>query len=271
MGTAPVLRRICPEAGSAGGGRDLPEPCRVGWGWIHYAASGGRRRVAGRLRKFKWTNGLSVAEPVDWQGTWCNADCAALLNGDFRRTGHRPHDRPVPLPMAVRIGQSPVWTLALCMGQATTEPHHAKGVTELFALDQQEATLCEIPYRGAQAPPTDPLICHVHESIPVYGTSWKAMIREGFGDGIMSAIGHIMDAGTPARPEGRPEWAPPCPASSCLISGTEASTRPGAAPPPGRGRGARCGASRSATAPRGAARRSGWSHPARGRRRRATR
>ena len=95
--------------------------------------------------------------------------------------------------VAARIGQSPVWTCALCMGQMSAEPHHARGIAELFGLDEEEATLLEIPYRGAQPlPPTDPLIYRFYELILVYGTTWKEMIHEEFGDGIMSAIDYDM-------------------------------------------------------------------------------
>ena len=96
--------------------------------------------------------------------------------------------------VAARIGMSPVWTCALCMGQMSAEPHHARGVAEVFGLDEEEeATLCEIPYRGAQPmPPTDPLVYRFYELVLVYGTSWKEMIHEEFGDGIMSAIDYDM-------------------------------------------------------------------------------
>lgn len=51
-----------------------------------------------------------------------------------------------------------------------------------------------IPYRGSlpPGPPTGPLIYRLHELINVYGTTWKALIEEEFGDGIMSAIDFDM-------------------------------------------------------------------------------
>ena len=92
--------------------------------------------------------------------------------------------------IAARITMSPVWTCALCMGQMSAEPQHARGIAEILELDEEEeATLCEIPYRGAQPmPPTDPLIYRFYELVMVYGTTWKELINEEFGDGIMSAI-----------------------------------------------------------------------------------
>ncbi len=40
--------------------------------------------------------------------------------------------------------------------------------------------------------PTDPLIYRFYELLQVYGTTWKALIHEEFGDGIMSAIDFNM-------------------------------------------------------------------------------
>ncbi|WP_426959068.1 cyanase [Muricoccus radiodurans] len=97
--------------------------------------------------------------------------------------------------IANRIGMSPTWTCALCMGQMSAEPHHARGVAELLGLDEEdEATLVEIPYRGAAMPmpPTDPLIYRFYELVMVYGPTWKELIQEEFGDGIMSAINFDM-------------------------------------------------------------------------------
>ena len=42
------------------------------------------------------------------------------------------------------------------------------------------------------AVPTDPLIYRFYELVKVYGTTWKEMIHEEFGDGIMSAIDFDM-------------------------------------------------------------------------------
>jgi cyanate lyase len=65
----------------------------------------------------------------------------------------------------------------------------------LFGLNDDEvASLQEPPYRGSlpSAVPTDPLIYRFYELIQVYGTTWKELIQEEFGDGIMSAIDFDM-------------------------------------------------------------------------------
>jgi cyanate lyase len=71
----------------------------------------------------------------------------------------------------------------------------AEAAGKLLGLDADEvALLQEVPYRGSlpTAVPTDPLIYRFYELVQVYGTTWKALIQEEFGDGIMSAIDFDM-------------------------------------------------------------------------------
>ncbi len=51
-------------------------------------------------------------------------------------------------------------------------------------------------------PPTDPLIYRFYELIQNYGPTWKELINEEFGDGIMSAIDFNMSIGREADPAG---------------------------------------------------------------------
>src|SRR5271165_1928451 len=93
--------------------------------------------------------------------------------------------------VAVRLGHSPVWACAACLGQMSMLPETAAKAATLFGLTESEAaTLEAIPYRGSlpTAVPTDPLIYRFYELVMVYGTTWKELIQEEFGDGIMSAI-----------------------------------------------------------------------------------
>ena len=64
--------------------------------------------------------------------------------------------------------------------------------------------LTEPPYRGSLAavPPTDSLIYRFYELVQTYGTTWKALIEEEFGDGIMSAIDFDMEIEREANPKG---------------------------------------------------------------------
>jgi cyanate lyase len=71
----------------------------------------------------------------------------------------------------------------------------AEAAGKLLGLDDDEvALLQEVPYRGSlpTAVPTDPLIYRFYELVQVYGTTWKSLIQEEFGDGIMSAIDFDM-------------------------------------------------------------------------------
>ena len=92
-------------------------------------------------------------------------------------------------------GGAPVYLTAALLGQMKLRPEQAERAASLFALNEEETLLLqEIPYRGAlsTAVPTDPLIYRFYELVQVYGTSWKELIQEEFGDGIMSAIDFDM-------------------------------------------------------------------------------
>jgi cyanate lyase len=92
-------------------------------------------------------------------------------------------------------GGTAVYLTAALMGQMRLRPEQAERAAKLFALDEDERRLLqEIPDRGslAGAVPTDPLIYRFYELVQVYGTTWKELIQEEFGDGIMSAIDFDM-------------------------------------------------------------------------------
>jgi cyanate lyase len=92
-------------------------------------------------------------------------------------------------------GGSAVYLTAALLGQMKLRPEQAERAAKLFALDAAEQGLLqEIPYRGSLpgAVPTDPLIYRFYELVQVYGTTWKELIQEEFGDGIMSAIDFDM-------------------------------------------------------------------------------
>ena len=75
----------------------------------------------------------------------------------------------------------------------------------IFDLDDSDAALLtECPNRGAGTvmPPTDPLIYRFYELVQNYGTTWKALIEEEFGDGIMSAIDFNMSIAREPDPKG---------------------------------------------------------------------
>ncbi|WVQ83931.1 cyanate hydratase [Cryptococcus sp. DSM 104549] len=114
--------------------------------------------------------------------------------------------------IAKRINKPEVWTTALFYGQATTDKDTARkiydvlsgevyfgaAVTErsLLVLDGLSGTgdanmgVEGMVTRGAtfEVPPKDPVLYRLYEVLLVYGYSYKALIAEKFGDGIMSAI-----------------------------------------------------------------------------------
>ncbi len=97
--------------------------------------------------------------------------------------------------IAEKLGHAPVWTCAACLGQMSMTAEVAAKAGALFGLSEDEVVLLQaIPYRGSlpTAVPTDPLIYRFYELIQVYGTTWKELIQEEFGDGIMSAIDFDM-------------------------------------------------------------------------------
>jgi cyanate lyase len=102
-------------------------------------------------------------------------------------------------------GGSPIQITAALLGQMCLTAEQAAKAAALLDLDETEAAmLAEIPYRGSlpSGPPTDPLIYRFYELVQVYGTTWKALIEEEFGDGIMSAIDFDMTIARKPDPKG---------------------------------------------------------------------
>ena len=107
--------------------------------------------------------------------------------------------------VAARVGLSKEWVTAACLGQMAMTAEQSGVVAELFDLpDEARLWLQEVPYKGSlpSAVPTDPLIYRFYELISVYGTTFKALIHEEFGDGIMSAIDFKMDLQREPDPKG---------------------------------------------------------------------
>ena len=100
-------------------------------------------------------------------------------------------------------GMSSTLVVGALLGQMkVVKPLAAKAAT-LFGLSEvEQRMLNEVPYRGTQMPPTDPLIYRFYEMVMVNGPAWKALIEEEFGDGIMSAIDFDFDFERQANPKG---------------------------------------------------------------------
>jgi cyanate lyase len=105
---------------------------------------------------------------------------------------------------AIGPGSSILYTAAL-LGQMMLTRSEAESAARVLGLtDAEAAILSEPPHRGSLAtlPPTDPLIYRFYELVQVYGTTWKALIEEEFGDGIMSAIDFEMQITRQPDPKG---------------------------------------------------------------------
>jgi len=107
--------------------------------------------------------------------------------------------------LAEAIGKSKEWTTAALLGQMTLTAEQATKIGTMLDLPPAAiAQLQVVPYKGSlpTAIPTDPLIYRFYELVNVYGTTFKALIHEEFGDGIMSAIDFNMDLKRESDPNG---------------------------------------------------------------------
>ena len=107
--------------------------------------------------------------------------------------------------LATAIGMSKEWTTAALLGQMTLTAEQAGKVGKMLELPVEAIEQLQVvPYKGSlsTAVPTDPLIYRFYELVNVYGTTFKALIHEEFGDGIMSAIDFNMDLKREPDPKG---------------------------------------------------------------------
>jgi cyanate lyase len=107
--------------------------------------------------------------------------------------------------VAAQVGLSKEWVTAGCLGQMTFTKKQADILVKLFNLPAEAGKwLQTVPYKGSlpTSVPTDPLIYRFYELVSVYGTTFKELIHEEFGDGIMSAIDFSMDIQRLPDPKG---------------------------------------------------------------------
>jgi len=107
--------------------------------------------------------------------------------------------------LASTLGTSKEWACAALLGQMSLTEAQAEAIrAQLDLPEDQAALLREVPYKGSlpSAVPTDPLIYRFYELVSVYGTTFKELIHEEFGDGIMSAIDFRMSITREPDPKG---------------------------------------------------------------------
>jgi cyanate lyase len=103
------------------------------------------------------------------------------------------------------VGLSKEWVTAGCLGQMTFSAEQAGILGKLFHLPANAVQWLQVvPYKGSlpTSVPSDPLIYRFYELVSVYGTTFKELIHEEFGDGIMSAIDFTMNLTREPDPKG---------------------------------------------------------------------
>jgi len=103
--------------------------------------------------------------------------------------------------LAQKIGRSEVWTTSAIMGQQEMSHREAEVLCDVFGFDKDAnlkpklcALLTQPPMRGwNSAVSLDPTLFRFFEILQVYGETFKALINEKFGDGVMSAVDLKID------------------------------------------------------------------------------
>jgi cyanate lyase len=101
---------------------------------------------------------------------------------------HRQH---VPwAKIAETLGRSLVWSTSAVLGQQPLDAEQAGALGRLLQLDDEIVAALQLPpIRGANVvDTTEPVVYRLQEIMQVYGGTLAELIREEFGDGIMSAI-----------------------------------------------------------------------------------
>lgn len=107
--------------------------------------------------------------------------------------------------LAKAVGKSKEWVTAGLLGQMSFNAEQAATLGKLLDLPPEAVALLQVsPYKGSLPSeiPTDPLIYRFYEIMTVFGTTFKSLIHEEFGDGIMSAIDFDVDISRLPDPKG---------------------------------------------------------------------
>jgi cyanate lyase len=106
--------------------------------------------------------------------------------------------------LATTLDRSLVWTTSALLGQQPLDAGQARKIGDALDLDEETVDALTLPpVRGDVAlDPTEPVTYRLQEALQVYGTSIHELIREEFGDGIMSAIDFTLDFERVEDPQG---------------------------------------------------------------------
>lgn len=88
------------------------------------------------------------------------------------------------------LDRSLVWSTSAVLGQQPLDAEQARALGRLLHLDTDIVDALQLPpVRGAETVDvSEPAVYRLQEMIQVYGSTLAELIREEFGDGIMSAI-----------------------------------------------------------------------------------
>lgn len=108
--------------------------------------------------------------------------------------------------IAHEVGCSPVFVTSACLGENSMTADQAERLTGALGLGKEvgEAlTRCPVRARQGEALMNDPVIYRAFKEVGmVYGETFKELVHEKFGDGIMSAIDFTMDVERVEDPKG---------------------------------------------------------------------
>jgi cyanate lyase len=106
--------------------------------------------------------------------------------------------------LAATIDAATEWTTAALLGQHTLTPEQAKTLGAALGLDDGVVEALTLPpVRGRDVVDTsDPLVYRLQEVVQVYGSTIRELVREEFGDGIISAIDFELAFERVADPKG---------------------------------------------------------------------
>ena len=92
--------------------------------------------------------------------------------------------------IAETLDRSLVWSTSAVLGQQSLDAEQARAVGRLLHLEDEVVEALQLPpVRGADVvDSTEPVVYRLREVVQVYGNTLAELIREEFGDGIMSAI-----------------------------------------------------------------------------------
>ncbi|MGH3910822.1 MAG: cyanase [Pseudonocardiaceae bacterium] len=106
--------------------------------------------------------------------------------------------------VAETLGRSLVWSTSAVLGQQPLDAEQARALGRLLRLEDEVIDALQLPpVRGAgEVDTTEPVVYRLQEVVQVYGCTLAELIREEFGDGIMSAIDFEMSFERREDPKG---------------------------------------------------------------------